>query len=130
MPDDIPDPYFGNETATFGDRVEAARYNAGLSQVDLAKRLGVKLKTVRNWEEDLSEPRANKLSMIAGITNVSVMWLLTGEGDGVDAPYVATVSEDAKSILSDLHQTRVEMSRLADRVRNLERRLKEVLSRV
>lgn len=130
MPEDIQDPYFGNDTATFGDRVEAARQNAGLSQSDLAKRLGVKLKTVRNWEEDLSEPRANKLSMIAGITNVSVMWLLTGEGHGVDAPYTSTVSEDAQSILSDLHNTHVEMGRLADRVRALEGRLTEVLARV
>ena len=31
-----------------------------------------------------SEPRANRLSMLAGLLGVSVMWLLHGEGDGVE----------------------------------------------
>ena len=53
-----------------------------MSQSKLAKRLGVKLKTLKGWENDVSEPRANKLSMMAGMLNVSLLWLLSGEGDG------------------------------------------------
>ncbi|KAG1647613.1 Succinate dehydrogenase assembly factor 2, mitochondrial [Nymphon striatum] len=79
MSDD--DTYFSNDSATFGDRVAAAREAQGLKQDELAKKLGVKLKTVRGWEDDVDEPRANKLSMLSGMLNVSMRWLLTGEGN-------------------------------------------------
>jgi len=82
MVSDTVTDWYGADTATFGDRVAAAREAAGMTQKQLAKRLGVKLPTVRGWEEDLSEPRANKLSMMAGLLNVSIVWLLTGEGEG------------------------------------------------
>jgi transcriptional regulator with XRE-family HTH domain len=37
-----------------------------MSQADLARKLGVKLKTdPQNWENDLAEPRANKLQMLS-----------------------------------------------------------------
>ncbi len=81
-----PDAYFGEEAATLGDRVAAARQAAGLTQAGLAARLGVGSKVVSAWENDRSEPRANRLAMLAGLLNVSVTWLLTGRGDGVDPP--------------------------------------------
>ena len=76
------DGWYDPNATTFGDRVAGAREQAGMSQADLAKRLGVKLKTMKAWEDDLSEPRANKLSMMAGMLNVSLLWLLSGEGPG------------------------------------------------
>jgi DNA-binding transcriptional regulator YiaG len=45
--------WYSNETATFGDRVAGAREALQLSQNELAKRLGVKVKTVRGWENDM-----------------------------------------------------------------------------
>ncbi|MEO1330569.1 MAG: helix-turn-helix domain-containing protein [Pseudomonadota bacterium] len=80
------DGYFGEDSATLGDRVSAARQAAGLTQAGLASRLGVGAKVVSAWENDRSEPRANRLAMLAGLLNVSVTWLLTGRGDGVDPP--------------------------------------------
>lgn len=71
--------WYGPEAATFGDRIAAARDAAQMTPEQLARRLGVKLRTLQNWENDLSEPRANKLSMISGLLNVSMIWLLTGE---------------------------------------------------
>ena len=44
----------------------AAREKSNLSQQALAKRLGVKNSTIKSWENDNSEPRANRLSMLAG----------------------------------------------------------------
>ena len=83
--DDIHD-WYGPETATFGDRVAAAREMADMSQSELARRVGVRVSTLRSWENDLSEPRANRLSMMAGLLNVSMTWLINGQGEGLDAP--------------------------------------------
>lgn len=84
-----PESYFSDETSTLGDRIAAARQAAGLTQAGLATRLGVGVKVVSSWENDRSEPRANRLAMLAGLLNVSVTWLLTGGGEGVDPPETA-----------------------------------------
>ena len=54
MQDDQTDPdnWYSEEQATFGDRVAGARDAVGLSQAELARKLGIKLKTLRAWEED------------------------------------------------------------------------------
>ena len=76
------DVSYENDYATFGDRLAAARDIIGYTQGQLAKRLGVKKATIANWEDDRSEPRANRLQMLSGMLNVSLVWLMTGEGDG------------------------------------------------
>ncbi|MEL7092798.1 MAG: helix-turn-helix transcriptional regulator, partial [Pseudomonadota bacterium] len=75
------DDWYSPDASTFGDRVAGAREKAGLSQTELAKRLGIRVATLRAWEDDLSEPRANRLSIMAGLLNVSMMWLINGEGE-------------------------------------------------
>ena len=59
--------WYGEDVATFGDRLEAARRNANLSQRELAKHIGIKNSTLQNWEDDVTEPRANKLNTLAGM---------------------------------------------------------------
>ena len=86
MADDATNDWFSEARATFGDRLAAAREAADLSQKQLARQIGVKTRTLAAWEDDLSEPRANRLQMLAGLLNVSLMWLLNGEGDGVAPP--------------------------------------------
>ena len=56
---------FGGLTAAlwFGDRLAAARDAAGMDAETLARRLGVRLKTLQDWENDISEPRANRLAV-------------------------------------------------------------------
>lgn len=67
---------------TMGGRMLRARDAAGLSLNDVAARLGVRKATVQGWENDRSQPRANKMQMIAGVLNVSLSWLLHGVGTG------------------------------------------------
>ncbi|WP_372840913.1 multiprotein-bridging factor 1 family protein [Phaeovulum sp.] len=86
MDAESPEEWFSSDVATMGDRLAAARDTAGLTQKALASRLGIKLSTVQAWEEDRSEPRSNRLQMLAGMLNVSLMWLLTGQGDGLTGP--------------------------------------------
>jgi transcriptional regulator with XRE-family HTH domain len=122
--------WYSNETATFGDRVAGAREALQLSQNELAKRLGVKVKTVRGWENDMVEPRANKLQMLAGILGVSLMWLLNGEGDGLDAPLEEPdpMQADLHKLLAELREVRAEVDRAADRLALTEKRLRTALA--
>ena len=125
---DLEENWYGPDTATFGDRVAAAREAAGMSQKQLARRLGVKIGTVRGWEDDLSEPRANKLSMMAGLLNVSIMWLLTGEGDGVAAPVDETpIAPDINALLVEIRDLKTQIGAAADRLGRLEKSLRTKL---
>jgi transcriptional regulator with XRE-family HTH domain len=127
MTDDNTD-WYGADSATFGDRLAAAREAAGMSQNDLARRLGVKTATLRGWEEDQSEPRANRLSMLSGLLGVSLPWLLTGEGEGVDPPGdAAELSGDISAILTELRDLRADLDAKVGRLAVLEKRLRSKL---
>lgn len=120
--------WYSPEASTFGDRVAGAREQAGMTQQQLAKRLGVRLATLRAWEDDLSEPRANRLSIMAGLLNVSMMWLMNGEGEGVDGPHeVGPVSEDMRDLLTEMRDLRGDLLARAEQVGRLEKRLRSAL---
>lgn len=118
------DNWYGPDAATFGDRVAAARDASGMTQDQLAKRLGVKLKTLQHWEADAAEPRANRLSMLAGLLNVSMVWLLTGEGEGLGAPDETQVSADVQHILLEIRDIQTHMREQAERLARLEKALR------
>jgi len=118
------DGWFSEESATFGDRLAGAREAVGLTQEEFSRRLGVKLKTVEAWENDLSEPRANRLQMMAGLLNVSIRWLLTGEGVGPEDPVEIEVAQDFNDLLLDLRQVRMQHQQLGETLGKLEKRLR------
>ncbi|GHC09585.1 MULTISPECIES: helix-turn-helix transcriptional regulator [Gemmobacter] len=120
--------WFSEETATFGDRVTGAREGAGMTQDELAKRLGVKLKTVQAWENDMLEPRANRLQMMAGMLNVSLVWLLTGEGEGPDGPAPErSAATETRRALAELARIRAQALALARDLGQMERRMKALM---
>ena len=115
---------FSDGASTFGDRIVAARQSMGMTAEDLAWRMGVKPATLISWEEDRSEPRANKLQMLAGVLNVSMVWLMSGEGQGLRAGEAAPEGADAMlKIIGELRSIREAQSDLMSRTRRLERRL-------
>lgn len=69
------------DSDTLGGRLSRARDAAGQTPAQLARRLGVQTSTIKAWESDRSQPRANRLSMLAGVLNVSLSWLLYGVGN-------------------------------------------------
>jgi transcriptional regulator with XRE-family HTH domain len=120
--------WYGPDSATFGDRVAGARDAAGMSQAQLARRLGIKKATLVEWEDDLSEPRANRLSMMAGLLNVSLMWLLTGEGEGMDGPVAdGDAASDMRAILGEIRETKAQMRATTERLARLEKRVRSLV---
>ena len=118
--------WFAADVATFGDRLAGAREAAGLTQEELAQRLGVRLSTLEAWEDDMAEPRGNRLQMLAGLLNVSLTWLLTAEGDGLVDPDAAPapLSVGAEAALAELQRLRVGAIALADELAQLERQMR------
>lgn len=126
MPED--QDWFSDETATFGDRLAGAREAAGLDQKGLAAKLGVKQAVIAGWENDLKEPRANRLQMVSGILGVSMSWLLTGAGQGPDAPDDASaLTDDVLDLLAELRGVRSEVALTGEKLARLEKRLRTAL---
>ena len=120
--------WYAEESTTFGDRLAGAREANVLTQAQLAKNLGIKLATLKAWEQDLSEPRANRLSMLAGLLNVSIMWLLNGEGEGVEPPDDRdALSQDVNDLFLELRSLKTQLKQSSDRMGALEKRLREAL---
>ncbi|WP_370231774.1 multiprotein-bridging factor 1 family protein [Cognatishimia sp.] len=115
--------WFMPEVATFGDRLTAAREQASMTQTDLARKLGVKKSTLLSWEDDLNEPRANRLQMLSGLLGVSLKWLLTGEGDDVDVDQEAASTDQA--ILAEVREIHTQLQNAAKRLAVLEKRLRK-----
>lgn len=120
--------WYSAETATFGDRLAGARDAAGLDQRGLAGKLGVKSSVIAAWENDLREPRANRLQMLAGLLGVSITWLLTGEGEGPDAPDMeVTLTNDLLDMLAEMRVLRGQIAQSAEKLGRLEKRLRHAL---
>lgn len=120
--------WYSNEASTFGDRVAAAREAQGLKNKALAQKLGVSAKTLDAWENDMSEPRANKLQMLSGVLNVSIPWLLTGEGTGVDATVPELGDGAIGDLMAEMRVLRTQIIQTADRIGILEKRLKSAMA--
>jgi hypothetical protein len=68
------------------------------------------------------------LQILAGFLNVSMGWMLTGEGEG-GPPLRSegkTVSTAVSALLSDIRDIRVANIRTNDRLAKLEKRLREM----
>lgn len=108
--------FYHDDKATFGDRITGAREAAGLSQDELAHKLGIKLRTLKEWEDDLSEPRANKLAMLSGVLNVSLRWLMTGQGDDLVPSETAVSPEEVAALRAKLNEALELLARMEERM--------------
>ena len=108
---------------TPGQRIAAARKNLGYSGAQLARRMGVDSATLRRWESDRAEPRANRVVNLAGLLNVSVSWLLTGRGEG---PAPGLPGAELRSLASTLAESRAACDAVAAALARCEARLREL----
>jgi len=64
---------------SLGKRIQAARKRLGLTQEQLAEKLGVSGQAVSKWESDISCPDITALPMLSDIFGISVDELLRGQ---------------------------------------------------
>ena len=122
MPQD--NDFYAEGRATLGDRITAAREGAGLSASQLAERLGVRLRTLASWENDATEPRANRLQMLAGVLGVSLVWLMSGRGEGPceTTARIAPLPATGASLCEELREVRSILATATERLSQLEAR--------
>lgn len=63
---------------TIGERIREARERAGLSQTELADRVGVRVPTMYRYERRGMVPRAATLARIADELGVTPQWIIEG----------------------------------------------------
>lgn len=67
---------------TLREKLIVLRDRAGLSQMELADRLGVSRQAVSRWESGDTTPTMDKLKSLARIYGVSLDWLCSDTADG------------------------------------------------
>src|SRR3989304_3076994 len=76
---------FNLMTNNIGDRLKTARKKVGITQGELAKRVGVSLQTLNKYERGHRTPDARLLGIIVKELGCDPGWLLSGE-DKIYAP--------------------------------------------
>lgn len=119
--------------STLSSRITEAREAKDLQLPAVARLIGVKTATLKNWEEGRSEPRPNRLCMLAGVLDVSVTWLIGGDEGHAPGPVSNTKADLLAQKLERVNIMQVELSRLiaeisrdVAEIRQLEAQLEEL----
>lgn len=83
--------------ANFGLRLRFAREKLGLTQDELAKRLGCTRALINHYETGRSQPRLKKLALLAQILQMPQDFFLTDEVKIISAEDVEKYAEATKS---------------------------------
>lgn len=71
---------------TPGDRLARARRRAGLTQAELAEKLGIGRRSITRYEDDLAVLRPQTIIAWSHITGAPLEWLQVGVGEASDIP--------------------------------------------
>ena len=92
---------------TQGERIKAARKAAGLTQEELAKRLGVPFQSISQWERDKRLPKYETLEKIAAAIGCDIMDLIYDETPSI-YKFEIDSGKLAKAVQSSLEGDEIE----------------------
>ena len=78
---------------TFGNMVAVLRKEKGMTQLELAEKMGVTDKAVSKWERDLSFPDVSSIPKLAEILGVSVEELMQVKAESKAEPIKKKIDE-------------------------------------
>lgn len=78
---------------TFGNIVAALRKEKGMTQLELAEKMGVTDKAVSKWERDLSFPDVSSIPKLAEILGVTVDELMQVKAESKEEPLKKKIDE-------------------------------------
>jgi transcriptional regulator with XRE-family HTH domain len=108
-----------------GDHIRHARRQLGLSQQDLATRVGVTRSTIIQWESGATEPSSKKLGLVAHVVGLRLDELLADPQE----PTVREKTEPEQTVdAPDFKRLAQLWLRLSDRDRRVLLRIVEVLA--
>lgn len=81
------------EKQSFGTMIAKMRKEQGMTQLELAEKMGVTDKAVSKWERDLSFPDVNSIPRLAEIFNVTVDEMMQVKANAKESAVGSKVSE-------------------------------------
>ena len=118
---------------SIGERISELRKQRNISQVQLAKALGISRQAVSKWENDQSSPDTVKLIQLADLLNTDSEYLATGCHAKLKAePSVIKVVQRVDNIVERVVEKPVEVEKIVEVERIVEKvveipRIKKVI---
>jgi transcriptional regulator with XRE-family HTH domain len=113
------------DNVSVGDHIRYARRKLGLSQQDLATRVGVTRSTIIQWESGATEPSSKKLGLVAHVVGLRLDELLADPPE----PTVREKKEPEQTVDAPAFDLLAQLwLRLSDRDRRVLLRIGEVLA--
>jgi len=106
------------DSRSFPQRLKYALNIRGFAQVDLAQYLGISSVSMSSYTNGKFLPDKRRLARMAEFLNVSMRWLITGEGDIDDKP-------EAMNLMMRMEDTRVRIRRDEHGISTISIRLSE-----
>ena len=82
---------------TIGEKIYTLRTKSGMTQEQLAEKMGVSRQAISKWESDVSVPELNKLKALASLFHVTLDEMMGEEPLGENASVVEKQRENLKS---------------------------------
>jgi transcriptional regulator with XRE-family HTH domain len=88
-----------------GERLRLARESKGLGQKDVEALTGINYKTISNYENNRSEPDAERLAILCEVYGVSADFLIGSNGNtSASSTTAAEIDQETLQIYNELHE--------------------------
>lgn len=100
---------------SIGERISDLRAQRNISQVQLAKQLGISRQAVSKWENDLTSPDTLNLIKLADVLDTDVEFLATGNhGTHKAAPEIITVQKPVEIVVEKIVEKPVVVEKIVE----------------